>query len=221
MIKDITIQAIGRDGVGKGFARRLRAKGMVPVTVYGDGKAATSVAVRASDLAALLRSETGHNTIFKLALPAEPEPALVIIKDWQVDPVKGLLLHADMMRLSMTSTTRVKVPIEFIGEPVGVKNQGGLLEIEMREVEVECLPANIPDHIRADVSNLKIGDHITAADLIYDGQKVKVLVDPHRVVAGVLAPRIAVEEAAPAAEAAAAPAEPEVIKKGKSEEKAQ
>jgi large subunit ribosomal protein L25 len=91
----------------------------------------------------------------------------------------------------------------------------------MREVEVECLPANIPDHIRADVSSLKIGDHITAADLIYDRQQVKLLVDPHRVVAGVLAPRVAAEQAAPAAEAATAPAEPEVIKKGKSEEKAQ
>ncbi|HJQ67441.1 MAG TPA: 50S ribosomal protein L25 [Blastocatellia bacterium] len=221
MIKDITVNAAAREGVGKGPTRRLRAQGMVPISVYGEGLEAVTAAVSARELANILRSETGHNTIFKLALPGGDgaEPATVIIKDFQVDPVKGRLLHADLMRLSMTTVTNVNVPIETTGEPVGVKMEGGILELQMREVEVECLPGDIPEHIQLDVSNLHIGDHATVADLVYDRDRVKVLVDEHQIVAGVLAPRLA-EEAAPTTEEAAATetGEPEVIKKGKTEE---
>jgi large subunit ribosomal protein L25 len=215
MIKDISVEAKPRDKVGKSSARRLRAQGLIPASVYGPGRQAVAVAVSAKDIANILRSDTGHNTIFKLALPGV-EATNVIIKDWQVDPVKGRLLHADLMALSMTTLTRVSVPIEVIGEPIGVRNEGGILEIEMREVEVECLPGDIPDHIRVDVANLHVGQHVSVSDLIYDRAKVKVLVAPDHPVAGVLAPRLA-EEVAPAPEAAA-PAEPEVIKKGKAEE---
>lgn len=222
MIKDITINASLREGVGKGPARRLRAQGMIPAAVYGEGGDSVAVAVNAKQIAGILRSDTGHNTIFKLALPgSNGEPSNVIIKDYQVDPVRGRLLHADLMRLSMTTATRVSVSIETLGEPVGVKTEGGILELQLREIEVECLPGDIPEHLKVDVSNLHIGDHATVADLIYDREKVKLLADEHQIVAGVLAPRM-VEEVAPAAapvEGEAAPAaEPEVIKKGKAEE---
>ncbi len=221
MTKDITINASSREGVGKGPTRRLRAQGMIPAAVYGEGGDAVAVAVSAKEIATILRSGTGHNTIFKLALPqSDGEPANVIIKEYQVDPVKGRLLHADLLRLSMTTITRVSVSVETIGEPPGVKTEGGILELQLRDIEVECLPGDIPEHLKVDVSNLQIGDHVIVADLIYDREKVKLLVDEHQIVAGVLAPRM-VEEVAPAVvpegeEAAAA--EPEVIKKGKTEE---
>jgi len=194
---------------------------MIPAAVYGEGLEAVAVAVNAKEIATILRSGTGHNTIFKLALPnAVGEPANVIIKDYQVDPVKGRLLHADLLRLSMTTLTRVSVSIETIGEPPGVKSEGGILELQLREIEVECLPGDIPQHLTVDVSNLQIGDHVTVADLVYDREKVKLLVEETQIVAGVLAPRI--EEVAPAAvpvEGEAAPgSEPEVIKKGKTDE---
>lgn len=221
MIKDITVNASSREGLGKGPTRRLRAKGMIPVAVYGEGLDAVAAAVSARELANILRSDTGHNTIFKLALPDGngAEPATVIIKDFQVDPVKGRLLHADLLRLSMTEVTRVSVAIETLGEPVGVKIDGGILELQLREVEVECLPGDIPESLQLEVSNLSIGDHATVADLIYDRERVKVLVDEHQIIAVVLAPRLA-EEAAPTAEEAdaAATGEPEVIKKGKTED---
>lgn len=223
MIKDITINASAREGVGKGPARRLRAQGMIPAAVYGEGGDALAVAVSAKEIATILRSGSGHNTIFKLALAqSEGEPANVIIKDYQIDPVKGRLLHADLLRLSMTALTRVSVSIETIGEPPGVKTEGGILELQLREIEVECLPGNIPEHLTVDVAHLQIGDHVTVADLVYDREKVKLLVDEHQIVAGVLAPRM-VEEVAPAVavaegEAGAAAAEPEVIKKGKADE---
>lgn len=218
MIKDITVNASARDGVGKGYARRLRAEGLIPAAVYGEGKDAVTVAVNAKEIANILRSDTGHNTIFKLALPnGGSEPATVIIKDFQIDPVRGRLMHADLMRLSLTETTRVRVSIELAGEPVGVKRDGGILEFELREVEVECLPTDIPEDLKVDVSGLEIGDHVTVANLIYDGDKIKVLTDEHHVIAGVLAPRLA-ETPATTIEGEAAGSEPEVIKKGKTEE---
>lgn len=218
MIKDITIQSHSRDGMGKGFARRLRVRGMIPVAVYGEGQEPAAVAVNSKDLATILRSDSGHNTIFKIALPGQ-EPANVIIKDWQVDPVKGRLLHADLMRLSLTSATRVSVSIVMVGEPVGVKIDGGILETELREVMIECLPGDIPERIQADVSQLKIGEHVTVADLSYDRDKIKLLSAPDQVVAGVLPPRL-IEEVKPAAAVPeeAPSAEPELIKKGKAEE---
>lgn len=222
MIKDITINASPREGVGKGPTRRLRALGMIPAAVYGEGGSSLAVAVNAKEIANILRSDTGHNTIFKLALAqSDGEPANVIIKDYQVDPVKGRLLHADLLRLSMTTVTRVSVSIETIGEPPGVKLEGALLELQLRQVEVECLPGDIPESLKIDVSNLHIGDHVSVTDLDYDREKVKVLAEENQIVAVVLAPRMVEEPtaavAAPEGEAAAA-AEPEVIKKGKAEE---
>jgi len=193
---------------------------MIPAAVYGEGGEAMAVAVNAKEIATILRSGSGHNTIFKLTLPqSSAEPANVIIKDYQIDPIKGRLLHADLLRLSMTTMTRVSVSIETIGEPPGVKSEGGILELQTREIEVECLPGDIPEHLTVDVSHLQIGDHVTAGDLVYDRDKVKLLVDDTQIVAGVLAPRM-VEEVAPVAavEGEAAAAEPEMIKKGKGDE---
>jgi large subunit ribosomal protein L25 len=192
---------------------------MIPGAVYGEGKGPAAVAVRAKEIAAILRSDSGHNTIFKLGLPNE-EPATVIIKDCQIDPVKGRLLHADFLRLSLTTATRVSVSIVTVGEPVGVKRDAGILELELRDVMVECLPGDIPERIQVDVSGLSIGQHATVADLVYDREKIKVLADNSQVVAGVIAPRLVETPvaAAPAAEEGAAPTEPEVIKKGKAEE---
>jgi large subunit ribosomal protein L25 len=219
MITDITINANTRGAAGKSDARRLRAQGMIPAAVYGGGDEAVAIAVNAKEIANILRSDTGHNTIFKVALPGSGEPSTVIIKDRQVDPVKGRLLHVDLLRLSLTEVTRVSVPIEIVGEPIGVKLEGGILDLQMREIEVECLPGDIPESLTLDVANMHLGDHLTVADLVYDRTKVKLLADEHQVIAGVLAPRLAeVAEPTAAIEGEPAAAEPEVIKKGKTEE---
>ncbi|HVF92314.1 MAG TPA: 50S ribosomal protein L25 [Blastocatellia bacterium] len=219
MIKDITVNAQAREGLGKSHTRRLRAQGMIPVAIYGEGKDAVAVAVNAKEIANILRSDSGHNTIFTLALPDGGDPSTVIIKEYQVDPVKGRLLHADLLRLSMNEVTRVNVAIETVGEPAGVKLDGAILDLQLREIEVECLPGNIPESLQLDVSGLGVGDHLTVADLKYDREKIKVLADESQVIAGVLAARL-VEEVAPvaAAEDEAAGGEPEVIKKGKTDE---
>jgi large subunit ribosomal protein L25 len=214
MITDITINANVREGVGKGFARRLRMQGQIPAAVYGEGQDPVAVAVNAKEIAQILRSDTGHNSIFNLVI-GEGSPTTVIIKDWYVDPVKGKLLHADLLRLSLTETTRVKVSIEAVGEPIGVRLESGILDLGLREVEVECLPTDIPDQIQIDVSGLRLGEHATVADLVYDRTKIKVLADEQQVVAGVLASRLS---EAVAAEGETAGSEPEVIKKGKGEE---
>jgi large subunit ribosomal protein L25 len=221
MIKDLTVNASSREGLGKSHTRRLRAQGMIPVAVYGEGKEPFAGAVNAKEIANILRSDTGHNTIFKLALADGNggEPATVIIKDYQVDPVKGRLLHADLLRLSMTTATHVNVAIEAIGEPVGVKLEGGIVELQLREIMVECLPGDIPESLQIDVSNLHVGDHLSVADLKYDRDKIKLLVDENQIIAVVLAPRMSEDAAPTAGEAeAAAGGEPEVIKRGKADD---
>jgi large subunit ribosomal protein L25 len=215
MNTEIKVNAKVREGVGKGFARRLRAAGQIPAAVYGEGEQPIAVSVNAKEIAQILRSEHGHNTIFSLAI-GDSTPTTVIIKDWYTDPVKGKLLHADLMRLSLTRVTRIKIHVDLVGEAYGVKNQAGVLEFDLREVEIECLPTDIPNNLQLDVSGLHIGQHATVADLAYDRTKIKMITDEHQIVAGVVAPRLAVEE--PTAVEEAAEGEPEVIKKGKTEE---
>ncbi|PYU18377.1 MAG: 50S ribosomal protein L25 [Acidobacteria bacterium] len=212
----ITVEARPRDDRGKNAARRLRRQGQVPGVLYGgDGKSVT-LAVNTKQLAAILRSESGHNTIFKVKLPTGDEPAM--LKDWQVDPLLGSLLHVDLLRVAMDVRIHVMVPVHTFGEPQGVKLQGGIFEMVTREVEVECLPSDIPGEIRVDVSELMIGKQLRVGDLPIDAAKIKLLSDPQRVVAHVVALRAEEEKPAEAAAAeAAAPAEPEVIKKGKKE----
>ena len=212
----ITVEARPRDERGKNAARRLRRKGEVPAVLYGGEGKSLTLAVNAKQLAAILRSQSGHNTIFKVKLPAGDQSAM--LKDWQVDPLLGLLLHVDLQRVAMDVRMHVMVPVHTFGEPQGVKLQGGIFEMVTREVEIECLPSDIPGEIRVDVSELMIGKQLRAGDLPIDTAKIKLVSDPQRVVAHVVALRAEEEKPAEAVAAeAAAPAEPEVIKKGKKE----
>jgi large subunit ribosomal protein L25 len=212
----ITVEAKPRDDRGKNAARRMRRQGQVPGVLYGgDGKSVT-LALNTKQLAAILRSQSGHNTIFKVKLATGDQSAM--LKDWQVDPLIGCLLHVDLLRVAMDVRIQVKVPVHTFGEPQGVKLQGGIFEMVTREVEVECLPSDIPGEIRVDVSELMIGKQLRVGDLPIDTAKIKLLTDPQRVVAHVVALRAEEEKPAEAVAAeAAAPAEPEVIKKGKKE----
>jgi large subunit ribosomal protein L25 len=213
----IVVQALPRSDRGKNEARRLRQTGKVPAVLYGGKGQAITLSVNAKQVDAILRSASGYNTLFQVDLGGKQEPA--ILKDWQLDPVSGRLLHVDLLRVAMDVRMRVKVPVHTFGEPAGVKQQGGVFEIVTRDVEIECLPGEIPTEYRADVSNLMIGMHLRAGDLPIDKSKVKLITDLERVIAHVVALRVEEEKPAEAVagEAAAAPAEPEVIKKGKKE----
>jgi large subunit ribosomal protein L25 len=216
MAEKIVVEAKPRETRGKNEARRMRVTGNVPAVLYGAKGDALTLTVNAKQLGQILRSATGHNTLFQVALGGKEQPA--IVKDWQVDPVSGKLLHVDLLRVAMDVRMRVKVPVHTFGEAAGVKQQGGIFETVTREVEIECLPAEIPTEYRADVSHLMIGMHLRVADLGIDTGKVKVITDPERVIAHVVALREEEEKPAEVAAAeAAAPAEPEVIKKGKKE----
>lgn len=217
MRKDITVSATVRDSRGKNEARRLRVTGMVPAVVYGAGQKPLSLSVDPKQLLKILHSKTGHNTIFNLTAGDGPSPVMIV--DWQFEPVKGTLLHVDLKRIDLSKRLRVSVPVYTQGEPKGVKQQGGLLEIVNREIEIECLPDDIPEHFTVDVTELLIGQNIRAADVPI-GELVKLLSHGDAVIAHVVTLRHEEEkpaEEAPAAEGAA-PAEPEVIKKGKKEE---
>ncbi len=215
MSQAITVEANAREEFGKGAARRSRRAGLIPAVVYGGGGSSIPVAVDPKKIQEILRSESGHNAIFTLEIKGKA-PARVMLREWQVEPVYGDLLHVDMVRVARDVKLKVKVPIHVMGEPKGVKLQGGIFDFVLRELEVECLPDDIPEHITADVTELTIGRNLRVAELPVSA-KLKVLTDPTRVVAHVVV--LKEEEEKPAAEAvAAAPAEPEVIRKGKAEE---
>ena len=210
------LEAQPRAAGNKNEARRVRRSGKIPGVLYGAGKQALSVSLDPRQISRILHSQSGYNTIFDLALDGEQTKAMIV--DWQYEPIKGHLLHVDLKRIAMDQKLRVNVPIVLKGEAAGVKQQGGILEQVAREVEVECLPTDIPAFIEADVSHLVFGKVLRIADLPRS-DKLKFLSDPNQPVAHVISVK---EEVAPtpeaaAAEAAAAPAEPEVIKKGKQE----
>jgi large subunit ribosomal protein L25 len=210
------LEAQPRSAGTKNDARRVRREGKIPAVVYGAGKDATPVSVDPRQVSRILHSETGHNTIFDLALDGERTKAMIV--DWQYEPIKGSLLHIDLKRIAMDRKLRVNVPIELVGEPAGVKQQGGILEQITREVEIECLPGDIPNAIELSVADLVFGTVLRVADLPKN-DKIKYLSDPDQPVAHIITIK---EEEVPTAdavagEAAAAPAEPEVIKKGKQE----
>src|SRR6201998_4336177 len=199
----------------KNDARRVRRDGKIPGVVYGAGKDSVSVSVDPRQVTRILNSETGHNTIFDLALDGDKTKAMIV--DWQYEPIQGKLLHIDLKRIAMDKKLTVKGPVFLKGEAAGVKQQGGILEQMLREVEIECLPADIPSHIDADVSELVFGKVLRVVDLP-QSEKLKFLTDANQPVAHVTSVKeevVVTPEAA--AEAAAAPAEPEVIKKGKQE----
>jgi large subunit ribosomal protein L25 len=222
MARDITVKAEVRTARGKNEARRLRVRGFIPAVVYGAYKDAVSVGVSPKEISHILHSKSGHNTIFNLDIQGgENTPVMVV--DSQRDPIKGHLLHADLKRIDLEKRIRVSVPVLTTGEAAGIKLQGGLLEIITREVEIECLPDDIPEHFVMDVSELMIGQSVRASGIPMTGS-MRLTSAPESVVAHVVALRA--EEVAPAAEVApvaeATPGtEPEVIKKGKKEEEAE
>jgi large subunit ribosomal protein L25 len=221
------LEATARDSFGKNEARRTRASGRVPAILYGaagdgdDTRTATPIAVDPKALSRILHSEAGANTLISLKL-AGTKDARVLVKEYQLDPVTHQILHADFYRIAMDRVLRLTVPITVKGEAPGVKQQGGILEFVHRIVEVECLPADIPEHIEVNVGDLMLHQGIRVRDVPVN-PKVKLVNDGDMMLVHVIMPK-AEEAAAPAeaaagaATAAAAPAEPEVIKKGKKEE---
>jgi large subunit ribosomal protein L25 len=209
------VEAQPRTERGKNQARRVRRSGRIPAVLYGASKQTRAISVDPKQIARILTSESGHNSIFDLQVGDERTKVMIV--DWQYEPIKGALLHIDLKRIAMDERLKVSVPVMLKGEPAGVKQQGGILEQVLREVEIECLPGDIPSHIDLDVSHLVFGRLMRVADLPHSG-KAKILTDANQTVAHIIAVK---EEVAPApevvAEAATAPAEPEVIKKGKQE----
>jgi large subunit ribosomal protein L25 len=220
MAEQEVVAAKPREGkFNKNAARRVRVAGMIPAVVYGAKEASIAVELDPKQITRILHSDSGHNTIFDLEIGAAAGSAAAktkaMIVDWQYEPIKGKLLHIDLKRIAMDKAMRVKVPILLEGVPVGVKTQGGILDQVLREVEIECLPGDIPSHIDLNVTSLGLGDSIRVTDLPHGG-KLKFITDENATVAHVVAIK---EEAAPAADAVAAagPAEPEVAKKGKTD----
>ncbi|HVP42370.1 MAG TPA: 50S ribosomal protein L25 [Terriglobales bacterium] len=202
---------------GKNEARRVRAAGLIPAVLYGAKKPTVALVVDPKRMLQILHSDSGHNTIFDLQVGDERTKAMIV--DWQYEPIKGHLLHVDLKRIAMDVRMKVKVPVKLLGVPEGVKTQGGILEQVEREIEVECLPGDIPSHIDVDVSHLVFGTVLRVSDLSKN-DKIKVLTAADQTVAHIVSVKEHVEEkpAEVGVEgAAAAPAEPEVIKKGKQE----
>ena len=214
MSEAFTVEAEPREVFGKNVARRTRRAGRIPGVVYGGGGPVIPVTVEPEEIRRVLHSESGQNAIFTLQVRGKA-PARAMIRDWQSEPVRGDLLHVDLVRIALDTKLKLKVAIHVTGEPQGVKIQGGIFEFMLREVEVECLPEDIPEAITVDVSPLTLGHNLRVAELPI-GPKVKVLTDLNRVVAHVVT--LKVEEEKPAEVAEVAPAEPEVIRKGKAEE---
>jgi large subunit ribosomal protein L25 len=220
---EIVVSAKTRADRGKNAAKRLRREGLVPGVVYGGKGENVAVAVDPKALQRVLRSEAGRNSILKLDI-ANAGSTNAILKSWQVDPIKEKFLHADFFRIAMDVAIRVTVPIHVTGEARGVKVDAGILELIMREIEVECLPGDIPERIDVDVTDLGINGALRISDVAAPA-KVKILEDADQVVVHVVSVKEEVAATPGAAapvegEAAAAPSEPEVMKKGKKEEEA-
>ena len=215
MISTEAVTAQPREGkFNKNAARRVRVRGKIPAVVYGAGQESIAVEVDPKQITRILHSESGHNTIFDLEIVGSTAKTKAMIVDWQYEPIKSHLLHIDLKRIAMDKLMKVMVPIQLSGVAVGVKAQGGILEHVLREVEIECLPSDIPSHLDVDVTNLALNASIHVSDLPHSGS-IKFLADEHATVAHVVSIREEVVAPAVDAVAAAAPAEPEVAKKGK------
>src|SRR5687767_7544576 len=213
--KEFRIQAKQREGRGKNDARRARRAGMVPITVYGGGGETVSAVAPARDLAAILRSESGRNTIFTIEVDGQGVSE-VMFHDRQIDPIKGRLIHADLTRLVKGQKIEVTVPLHLTGEPIGVKEKQGVLEQIIREVEIKCEPREIPDVLEVDVSHLDVHDVLHVSDIPVS-EAIEILTDAEQVIATVgivKEEELAVTTPAEGEE----PAEPEVIGKGKKED---
>ena len=214
---DATLQAEKRDGRGKNEARRLRASGRIPAVVYGAEKGkAVEIAVDPKILMRILHSESGVNTL--IGLKVDGGDTRVMVKEYQIDPIDHKLLHADFYQVAMDKALTVTVPLLMKGEAPGVKQQGGIVDFVNREIEIECLPGDIPENIVVDISELMLNQGVRVRDLHTEGAKWKPVTDGDLMIVHVVA--LKVEEPAatePVVGATAAPAEPEVIKKGKTD----
>lgn len=209
-----------RESRGKGGARTARREGRVPAVVYGGGKGPLAVSVDPRAMEKILTSEHGHNVVLTLEIPGEGKTS-AIIRDWQVDPVLGKVLHADFLRIAMDKLIRVKVTVHFEGNPIGVREQGGQMEIVHREVEIEALPGDIPEEFKVDVTELELNQAFRVGDMSGVSDKVNILTDAQEMLIHVVPPRVVEEEETPEGEevvAEDASAEPEVVKKGKADE---
>lgn len=211
------VVAKAREGkFNKNAARRVRAAGKIPAVLYGAGHEPVAVEVDPKQISRILYSESGHNTIFDVEVAGQPAAKAMIV-DWQYEPIKDQLIHIDLKRIALDKPLRVSVRVKLLGIPVGVKTFGGILDQVLREVEIECLPADIPSHVDVDISELGLHQVLRVNELPHS-DKIKFLTAEDATVAHVVSIR---EEAAPTAEgeaaAGAAPAEPEVAKKGKAE----
>src|SRR5580704_8274487 len=220
---DAILEATARDSFGKNEARRTRRGGLVPAVLYGAssgaGREATAIAVNPKALLKILHSESGANTLISLKLPGSGDTR-VLVKEYQLDPVTRKVLHADFYRVAMDRAIQVTIPVTVKGEPAGVKQQGGILEFVRREIEIECLPGDIPEHVEVDVSELMLHQGVRVRDLAAQ-PTWKPVSEADMMLVHVIMPKAEEAAAAPAAEAAVAPAvaaEPEVIKKGKKED---
>ncbi len=210
----VAVTATPRTGkFNKNHARRVRVAGLIPAVVYGAGQPSVAITVDPKVITKILYTGSGHNTIFDLNLEGSPASKVMIV-DWQNEPIKGKLLHIDLKRIAMDRAMRVSIPVQLTGTAIGVKNEGGVLTQILHEVEVECLPGNIPEHIDVDISELAMNASILVKDLPH-AENLKFLSGEDEMVAHVTPMKedVAVDAAAPT------PTEPEVAKKGKPEEK--
>ncbi len=207
-----TVSAVAREGkFNKNAARRLRVAGKLPGVVYGAKQPAVAVELDPKQMLRILHSESGHNTLFDLDIAGGRTKAMIV--DWQFEPIKDKLIHVDLKRIALDQAMRAEVPVTLTGVAFGVKNEGGLLDQVLREVEIECLPSDIPASIEVDVSAMKLGDVLRVADLPHGG-KFRFITDEETTVAHLA---LVKEDAATIAAEAAAVTEPEIAKKGKGE----
>ena len=210
----VSLECARRDGVGKGVARKLRAEGRVPGVFYGRAEESIPLIVNLKELEAVIHKAGGSNVIVDVKVAGDAaKDRKALIREIQRDPVAGSILHLDLQHISLTERITVEVPVVLVGTATGVKDAGGILEHLLRDVEVECLPTDIPSHIEVDVSGLNIGDTLHVSDL--KAERVTIKTEGDRAIATVVPPTV-LEEVKPAEEAA--PAEPELIAKEKKEE---
>ena len=215
---EATLDAVRRNRFGKNEAGRIRREGHIPAVVYGEAQSAEPLSVDPKALLRILRSESGANTLISLRIDGK-EDARVLVKEYQLHPLDHALLHADFYRVAMDKVIRVTVPVHLTGEAKGVKAQGGIVDFVHREIVLECLPADIPEHITVDVTELMLHHGIRVRDLPTAG-KWKAVSDSDMLIVHVVTVKAEAEPVAAEAAAVAAPvapAEPEVIKKGKVE----
>ena len=214
---EVTLEVEKREIGGKGPVKRLRAQGKIPAVLYGHGEESVLLSLDAKNLHAILHAHGGENIIFDVKIPGHKKAIKAIIREVQHHPSRGDILHVDLQHISMKEKIIVQVPVFLVGSPLGVRVKGGILQHVLHELEIECLPGDIPEHIEVNVSELDVGDSIHIQDLTVE--KVKIITDPQRSVATVVPPtviKVPVEEEVMVAEEEELE-EPELIEKERGE----